>query len=184
MRGRVCRPRNGVTLVELLVVLGIIGILAALVLVAMEAVWGHADREEAASTVKRLYLAIEDYKLYGPTKEYPVDDTDNHVLFTPTAGYTGTDHILDKLKNTRSGQELFQFDHNALGDSGETLMDPWEQPYFYDLDGDSLAPPAGWTDWGVTHQVKIFSCGEKNCKSDLSAPTSWNKTLMIYRKDK
>ena len=66
--------RFGFTLVEMLTVIAIIGILAALMSGAMVAVRARVQKAAISAEIKQLEMALEAYKTtYG---EYPPDGTD------------------------------------------------------------------------------------------------------------
>ncbi len=194
--------RRTFTLVELLVVMTIILILASLLLVGIKSVWGNTDRTNALTTVKRLYVAIGQYRLEKPYSwladcgDYPAQDTDCHILLDPDGDPATTDGILDKIAT------YFSVDRDFMGASGMTMMDPWDQPYFYDIcedgvdgnttidasEGNETKDDANnvnlhWIGWGVTHPVKIFSCGENNVNGDFDGPEEWDTNLIIYQKE-
>ena len=70
--------RFGFTLVEMLTVIAIIGILAALMSGAMVAVRARVQKAAISAELKQLEMALEAYKtIYG---EYPPDGTDSNAV--------------------------------------------------------------------------------------------------------
>jgi prepilin-type N-terminal cleavage/methylation domain-containing protein len=88
------RHRAGFTLVELLTVIAIIGVLAAMVLAAMAGVRNKAKKVKAQLEMSQLVLAIQHYdSVYGrfPTSQSPNGDFTYGGTFHDTAGnVTGT----------------------------------------------------------------------------------------------
>jgi prepilin-type N-terminal cleavage/methylation domain-containing protein len=65
------RSRSGFTIVELLVVIVVIGILAAITIVSYAGVTARANSASAQSTANALLQKVEAYAADGPTNAYP-----------------------------------------------------------------------------------------------------------------
>jgi prepilin-type N-terminal cleavage/methylation domain-containing protein len=99
---RACHRLASFTLIELLTVIAIIGILAALTLMAGEAVMNHAARSRASSEIQAMSTAIESYKADNGT--YPSADT-----FASTNQYSAVDPSTAMGNNYQtSSQILYQ----------------------------------------------------------------------------
>jgi len=73
------RPTGGFTLVELLTVMGILGILVALVVGAAHGIRQHAARTETLQTLRAIQAGLSKY--YDDWHKYPwYDDEDDHPL--------------------------------------------------------------------------------------------------------
>ncbi len=132
------RRAAGFSLMELVVVIGIIVVLAALTMVGMNFIQGKQAREKAKLQVELLNLAIVDYhsdnKTYPPSLD-PEGVKGDEVLYKYLYwdGYEardsgGTIYLadLDPENNTKGGQAWMQGK-----DAQAQIVDPWGQPYRY-----------------------------------------------------
>ena len=180
---------------ELLVVITIILILAGLVIYAIGTVREGSQKTDAANTISRLYVAIEQYKMEKPypgaddAADYPEDEkTSSNADYWLTYDDSPADppkRILNKI------DKYFTYDRKYLRSSDGALLDPWKQPFFYDNTSDGTEI----TNWNnletnsgikIDHEVQIFSCGppdkggRRNIENDESEPKDWKK--IIYKK--
>jgi general secretion pathway protein G len=151
------RRAAGFSLMELVVVVAIIVVLAALTMVGMSFINAKQARDKAKLQVKLLDLAIEDY--HSDNKTYPPhQDAEglkgDEVLYKylyydgfQAKDEGGTIYLkeLDPENNTKGGQAWMQGK-----DAQAQIVDPWGNPYRY-RSGD--APDARNPDFDV------FSCG-------------------------
>ena len=84
---------SGFTLIELMIVIAVIAILAAIALPAFNEQVRKSRRSEAMADVGALQLAMERWRADHPTYAgsgagYPVVPSNSHYLITPTANAT------------------------------------------------------------------------------------------------
>jgi prepilin-type N-terminal cleavage/methylation domain-containing protein len=127
------QKQAGFTIVELLIVIVVIGILAALVIVAYNGVQDRAQRAKIAADLHNFENAIDIAR-----------NNTNTVLGTITANFgtagtcvskaSGTDFAALPRTDTCWTQYLTTLDRisTASGQNIRNLVDPWGRPYFID----------------------------------------------------
>ena len=147
---------NSFTLVELLVVMAIIAILAALVLSAASGLWQLAARKRAMAEIQAMASANENYKAdngvyvqgdgllltntpyskYDGTVSGDEYQTNSTLLFIALSGQTN--YATPAVSGIKS---YMQFKINQIGNPSATfsyIKDPWNASYAY-----STGTPAG-----------------------------------------
>lgn len=84
------RTRDGFTLVELLIVIGIVLLLMSLALTVTTQVRGQARAVECASHLRQIGVALTHTRLHGPAQSYPAASAWTKVV----RDFTGADRIL------------------------------------------------------------------------------------------
>ena len=154
------------SLIEMLTVMAIIAILAALVLYAGSGVWTKAARSRAASEIQAMSTALEGYKTDNGI--YPVGNTtaaSGSILTGPPSPgtYPSDPAVANSANYQNSSEALYQalsgqayytaapvagaksympFKINQIGNSTGPLSyikDPWNNSYGYST-GDNLTP--------------------------------------------
>ncbi len=92
---KLLKNEAGFTLLELLVVVAVIGVLAAIIVPQVGDLTGEADRNAAEASLSNLQTAFEQYRLTEGNGDYPADlDTigvsDEEITYT--TGDTTDDH--------------------------------------------------------------------------------------------
>ncbi|WP_035600868.1 type II secretion system protein GspG [Haloferula sp. BvORR071] len=143
------RPAKGFSLMELVVVVSIIVVLAALTLGALNMIRGKQARDTALVQINLLAHALADYNLENrtyPTNADPEGAKGDEVLYKALFydGFEAKENDqkggariylaeLDPQNNTKGGQAWIQ----GTGAQAK-IVDPWGNPYRY-RSGDSSA---------------------------------------------
>ena len=110
------RPIGGFTLVELLIVIAIIAILAALVLAAAGSVQKKGARSRAEAEIAALEAALESFK--ADNGDYPNNSVPNSSA-----------SLVTNLMPTNGGKVYYEFKSKWL--NGNTYLDPFGYSYNY-----------------------------------------------------
>jgi len=116
-------PRAGFSLVELLVVVAVVGILAAITLSIAGGARERAARERASAELAIIATALEQYRtVHGA---YPQITGEGTRLLEALTGRLTPNGASDDRP------PFLTLDGLTLDDAGTQLVDPWDQPYFY-----------------------------------------------------
>lgn len=87
---RALRKQRGMTLLEIIIVLGIIGVIAAGVVILAQRAYDTKAITDLANNANTIRTAMKD--AYGPSGAYPVADTANTINMT-TSNYSSADSL-------------------------------------------------------------------------------------------
>ncbi|ELD4018712.1 prepilin-type N-terminal cleavage/methylation domain-containing protein [Salmonella enterica] len=87
---RELKKQRGMTLLEIIIVLGIIGVIAAGVVILAQRAYDTKAMTDLANNANTIRTAVKD--AYGPSGAYPAANTANTIAMT-TANYTTTDSL-------------------------------------------------------------------------------------------
>ena len=120
------RPSSGFTLVELLVVIGIIALLAAILLPAMNAAFTKAEKSQAQVEVRSIAAAIQAYNNeYG---KMPALANNQHGVSDITYETDKSQQVIEILQavNTNLNPRKIAFLDAPQG-SSTNFVDPWSE---------------------------------------------------------
>ena len=179
--------RRAFTLVELLTVIAIIAVLAALLIPAVGLVRDRMRRSQAVAMVAALHQAMQSYAAEDRRHRFPTQAADLSLAWAPEDASPPAAGTLNLLV-----AQGFDFDRAGL-DRGvaapHPLLDPWKRPYRYQADADLLgatgaqrplgcdgtSPPLeAWNAAGVRPWGYIWSTG----RDGSTDGTGW-----IYQRD-
>ena len=187
------RSRNAFTLVELLTVIAVIGILAAITFGISTGVFERQARARAQAELATLASALESYRAqYG---SYPIaDDQDwngenSEVLYQALTGQIAPDGTpLAPKKKPLVDVSKFDLDDESDKEdqalSGDNaFLDPWGRPYGYQFDDPGDGDPDDWNRFGYL----LFSFGRDGLATDpengIFAKNAENNPDNIYLDD-
>ena len=169
------------TLIELLIVMGIIGILVALLFPAVRTAREAAAKIDAANAVKSLETAIKNFEYeYGKLPLQTAPGADREYV----SDYAT---LLNALRSTSTGYTYnpkrtiyFDLPDRKLDTAGRYL-DPWDQPYrvFADMNGDNNVDTLGVYGTIKGRKVVVWSkgpdCSDTQPTNRLDDIISWGK---------
>tara|TARA_B100000508_G_scaffold74920_1_gene58341 strand:- start:753 stop:1307 length:555 start_codon:yes stop_codon:yes gene_type:complete len=173
------KRRSGFTLIEILVVIAVIGILAAVTLAFLGEGRERAKNRKALSDMKNIHTAME--VMFNQTGLYPHKQISycpprvaggNEVnLNSPSTGLVATDGTFP----------------NWNGPYVSSVIDPWGNPYYFDEDYWCTAGADGCNGYDSTsldHSV-LVSCGPDGMLGDADGggPIPNNGTACAYNDD-
>lgn len=123
--------RGGFTLVELLVVVGMIAVLMGAMTTSVRAARHRARVQKATSDVKVISQAILAYENYANGYELP-------TMNREPAGKDSLGFLLGKGTGPQSGGQLPVLLMAALS-SGSQILDPWGHPYLVTIKSGSAS---------------------------------------------
>ena len=153
------RRRDAFTLIELLTVISVIAILAAITFGISAGVYQRQARTKAQAELSALASALESYRAqYGSYPEADGtgwDGANAHVLYRALTGQIEPDGTENTPKK-KAFVDISKFDLDKDESTGtfsddNAFVDPWGKPYVYQFDPDS----SNWNRFGFL----LFSRG-------------------------
>ncbi len=185
------------TLVELLTVMAIIAILAALTIGAASGVMAHAARNRASSEIEAMKSALDSYKidngaypvgttaaqpapssLLGPgtaPAAYPLDP----VVVNLAAYQSASGALFQALAGTPNytvapAKSYMNFKLNQVGSPTVTpsyVKDPWNNPYGYSTGDATVTPETQYPNNGINSYDLWTTAGKTNNDTRYTPPT-------------
>lgn len=177
------RDRRGFTLVELLVVMGIVAVLVALLLPSLGAARRQANLARARSEVANLQSALLSY--YTLYSRFPRHGSFGSGMADPEASVSGGLQVNAALVRMLSGEDnpagqnprRVAFMEFPGGDGG--FLDPWDRPYRYmcDFNYDNRVEISGYGGTDIElfgRSVAVWSTGPRGLDVVGDNLTSWD----------
>jgi prepilin-type N-terminal cleavage/methylation domain-containing protein len=179
--------KHGFTLVELLTVIAIIGILAALLFPAIKSSLSKAEIARAHSEVKGIAMAWKTY--LNEYSKWPCDANNCPIGGQPAAEGTSTGVLFDHSfvsmmqgstvndppyiasRDNPKGIPFLQIPTKSI--QGGNYVDPWGRPYrmLFDLDYNNAVKTN--TTGSVNNNVVVWSVGPDGINFTKDDVTSW-----------
>lgn len=173
----------GFSLVELLVVIGIILVLAAIALPVIGAVRNSVRKTQTTSQVQGLYAACEVYAIEDRRHLPPPMEVD--LTLRTALGTSLAPRTLDLLRDRGCQWQSEQLGPDEV--NGRALLDAWRRPVRYHPDDDMdtvIDKPAAQADWNAKSSEPfsyVWSLGRPSGDDAADAATS-NAANWIYVK--
>ena len=143
---------KGFTLVELLIVITVIAILAALVLRTAGFVQEKGARSRAESEIAAISAALESYK--ADNGDYPIG--------TASTNSSSTDRLLYTNLMPATGKVYFEFTKGMTNSSG-AVVDPFGNGYGYQYPGQASRSGTNFFDlWSTANKGALSNAWIKN----------------------
>ena len=166
--------KRSFTLVELLVVMGIIGLLVALLFPAIGAARQAANRGKAEAEVKAIEVAIVSYlRDYG---KFPSQTDAKDIDYTGT-NYAKLIDILRAVDTTNNPRREVYLEVSTASLVSNEFKDPWDTNYYVKVDGDfdnKITIPSPLSTTLVGRSVAVWSYGPDGTNKNYFI-TSWGK---------
>src|SRR4051812_1202781 len=164
---RLTVSRRAFTLVEMLVVIGIIGVLAALLLAALGPVRDTARRYSCANNLRQLALAIDQFD--NAKGSYPASRT-----FLNDADYKAAGRLPANLNTTSARTQTLSWVHEIL---------PYieKQDMRDAVEANLKASPPGYV-WDVYGKISMVVCPTDGAEQSYSNNTSSKGAKIKYSK--
>jgi len=167
MKTQFTHKRSGFTLLELLIVIGIIAILAAVAFPVTGMVLDKARKTEAKNEVMNLVNSVKQYE-YEYSK-FPIEggnggdsyETQSDSQFMKIL--LGTDEKMNPRGSRYYEGKAAKEGVNGLdyGEGGDdpSLVDPWGNMYYVQIDGNYDGDVIGPTDCGESREIRMSVIG-------------------------
>ncbi|MCA8921510.1 MAG: prepilin-type N-terminal cleavage/methylation domain-containing protein [Planctomycetes bacterium] len=182
--------RRGFTLVELLVVIGVIAVLAALAIPALSGVRRNSQRANTKNLITELGLAIENYQLdFG---DYP-PSTPKRAGLTSNGKNDGVEALVRCLTTQAKNGPYFEFKDDQLGNTDVDalprgnptqstiavaelfeVVDDWGNPLVYWNNADYDKPATCVKIDGATIVASAGKAGKTGQYADLTKFQLWS----------
>jgi len=177
--------RRGFTVIELLVVISIIALLAAVLIMALGKIRERTRNGQARNLLEKMHGAMENYYLFY--RSYPPDNQGGRSgsqslnYFLSTAFRVSPDTSKGEVASSMDVGPMMQFDSIELADpvtaGTKTVIDPWRTPLVYRLTLKDFPDPQT----GVITKIPIpilYSCGTNRTDETISGTTPSDDILV------
>lgn len=155
------QAQKGFTIVELLIVIVVIGILAAIVIVAFNGVQGQANKSAAQSAAGTVQKKAEAYN--AERGSYPVSSANFNSVTSSTLSDTGTSLTARASITSTNGKTSVLYRYCILGGTAPTASSTatGAEIYYWDYTASTPAVPANGSSQiklGVANGSATYTC--------------------------